>query len=266
MLPMPIAGPRRAAPRSGLWLKNTRFGIGDLCGRQRPDAAARRRRADVGWSQLPRLCAWPAASTALAGVFICAQTGSGDPLVGNPMLLSDVRRGGGRRHAARRRPRRRRRLDHRRLHADDRRQHPARAQRLRLLLDHRRRRDPAPRRARRLARRHSTLAGSSAAPGIRLARAGAPAACRRRSRRRQRACRRSAGADHRRRGAALPFLDAPRARSLRYALPAYVCFVLVVLVATQSVLGHAMLNLGLLELADRAVLVPRRSWRSARAR
>ena len=54
-------------------------------------AATRTRRAPPGIRvDLDAVSApsrWPAVATALAGVFISAQTGSGDPLIGNPMLL-----------------------------------------------------------------------------------------------------------------------------------------------------------------------------------
>ena len=110
--------------------------------RSTPSAATPRRRARPAFATalgaVPRLCAGgrllrrsPASSSA-------RRPASGDPLVGNPMLLqifAAVVVGGTR---ARRRARRRARLGRRRLHPDDRRQHPARAQRLRLLLDGRR--------------------------------------------------------------------------------------------------------------------------------
>ena len=65
--------------------------------------------------------------------------------------------------------------------------------------------------------------------------------------------------------AAMPSFLIRHAETLRYALPAYVCLVLV-LIATQLALGHALIELGLLELADRAVLLPRHSGAWARAR
>ena len=88
----------------------------------------------------------------LAGVFVSAQTGAGDPLVGNSHAAAGVHGDRRRRHRVGRRPRRPARLDHRRLYPDDGRQHSARPQCLRLLLDDRRRRDPDPCRAQRLAR------------------------------------------------------------------------------------------------------------------
>ena len=88
----------------------------------------------------------------LAGVFISAQTGSGDPLDRQSDAAADVRRRRRRRHAARRRARRPARLGVRRLCPDDGRQHPAGAERLGLLFDGRRRLDPDPRGARRFGR------------------------------------------------------------------------------------------------------------------
>jgi len=69
-----------------LWLKNTRFGTALYAVGSDPDAAAA-----VGVNVvLTRFLVYVIAGGCygLAGVFISAQTGSGDPLVGNPLLLS----------------------------------------------------------------------------------------------------------------------------------------------------------------------------------
>ncbi len=69
-----------------LWLKNTRLGIAIYAVGSDPDAAAA-----VGVRvALVRFLVYVIAGGCygLAGVFISAQTGSGDPLVGNPLLLS----------------------------------------------------------------------------------------------------------------------------------------------------------------------------------
>lgn len=68
------------------WLKNTRFGTAIYAVGSDPDAAAA-----VGVRvALVRFLVYVIAGGCygLAGVFISAQTGSGDPLVGNPLLLS----------------------------------------------------------------------------------------------------------------------------------------------------------------------------------
>ena len=70
-----------------LWLKRTRFGTATLRGRQRPACG----RLGAGLRvPLVRFFVYVVAGGfyGLAGVFISAQTGSGDPLVGNPLLLS----------------------------------------------------------------------------------------------------------------------------------------------------------------------------------
>ena len=131
-----------------LWLKNTRFGTALYAVGSDADAA---RGAGHLASPGRSFCVYVLAGGCygLAGVFISAQTGSGDPLIGNAMLLQifaavvlgGTLLGGGRGGADR--------LGHRRLYPDDRRQHPARAQRLGLLLDHRRGVHPDPGRARR---------------------------------------------------------------------------------------------------------------------
>ena len=59
----------------------------DLCGRQRPGRGARRRRAGRARRRF-LVYVIAGGCYGLAGVFISAQTGSGDPLVGNPLLLS----------------------------------------------------------------------------------------------------------------------------------------------------------------------------------
>ncbi|MBN9072367.1 MAG: ABC transporter permease [Rhizobiales bacterium] len=69
-----------------LWLKGTRFGTTIYAVGSDPDAAAA-----VGVNvMLTRFLVYVLAGGCygLAGVFISAQTGSGDPLVGNPLLLS----------------------------------------------------------------------------------------------------------------------------------------------------------------------------------
>jgi ribose transport system permease protein len=69
-----------------LWLKNTRLGTAIYAVGSDPDAAAA-----VGVRvALVRFLVYVIAGGCygLAGVFISAQTGSGDPLVGNPLLLS----------------------------------------------------------------------------------------------------------------------------------------------------------------------------------
>ncbi len=69
-----------------LWLKNTRFGVAIYAVGSDPDAAASTGvRVD-----LVRFAVYVLAGGfyGLAGVFISAQTGSADPLVGNPLLLS----------------------------------------------------------------------------------------------------------------------------------------------------------------------------------
>jgi ribose transport system permease protein len=69
-----------------LWLKSTRFGAALYAIGSDPDAA---RSAGVRVA-FTRLMTYVVAGGCygLAGVFISAQTGSGDPLVGNPLLLS----------------------------------------------------------------------------------------------------------------------------------------------------------------------------------
>jgi ribose transport system permease protein len=69
-----------------LWLKSTRFGAALYAIGSDPEAA---RSAGVR-VELTRFLTYAIAGGCygLAGVFISAQTGSGDPLVGNPMLLS----------------------------------------------------------------------------------------------------------------------------------------------------------------------------------
>jgi ribose transport system permease protein len=67
------------------WLKGTPFGVAIYAiGSDRAAAAAQGVR--VGWTEL-LVYTLAGALYGLAGVFISAQTGSGDPLVGNPMLL-----------------------------------------------------------------------------------------------------------------------------------------------------------------------------------
>lgn len=69
-----------------MWLKNSRFGVAVYAIGSDPESAAA-----VGINvTLVRLLVYVIAGGCygLAGVFISAQTGSGDPLIGNPLLLS----------------------------------------------------------------------------------------------------------------------------------------------------------------------------------
>jgi ribose transport system permease protein len=68
-----------------LWIKNTRFGVGLYAVGSDPEAA---RSAGLR-VDLTRFFVYVLAGGCygLAGVFISAQTGSGDPLIGNPLLL-----------------------------------------------------------------------------------------------------------------------------------------------------------------------------------
>ena len=146
LLPVPVVLARRSS--LALWLlaaSDTRFGIALYAIGSDEEAA---RAAGVP-ADAHAVLVYVLAGVlyGAAGVFISAQTGSGDPLVGNPMLLQmfaavvvgGTLLGGGRGGV--------RRLDRRRLHPDARRQHPARPQRLGLLQHHRRGRDPDPGRA-----------------------------------------------------------------------------------------------------------------------
>ncbi|MGE0004261.1 MAG: ABC transporter permease [Parvibaculaceae bacterium] len=84
-LPMPLAVVG-AVILAWAWLKNTRLGTAIYAVGSDPDAAAA-----VGVpTVLTRFLVYAIAGGCygLAGVFISAQTGSGDPLVGNPLLLS----------------------------------------------------------------------------------------------------------------------------------------------------------------------------------
>ena len=84
-LPMPIVL-LLALATFWLWLKNTRFGKAMYAVGSDPDAAV----ATGVRVMLVRLGVYVLAGGCygLGGVFISAQTGSGDPLVGNPLLLS----------------------------------------------------------------------------------------------------------------------------------------------------------------------------------
>lgn len=84
-LPMPLAV-IGVVLLAWLWLKGTRFGTALYAVGSDPDAAAASG-VDV---VLTRFLVYVIAGGCygLAGVFISAQTGSGDPLVGNPLLLS----------------------------------------------------------------------------------------------------------------------------------------------------------------------------------
>lgn len=68
-----------------LWLKNTRFGTAIYAIGSDPDAA-RAQGVRVVWVKF-WVYVLAGACYGFAGVFISAQTGAGDPLVGNPMLL-----------------------------------------------------------------------------------------------------------------------------------------------------------------------------------
>lgn len=84
-LPMPLAV-IGVVLLAWTWLKNTRLGTAIYAVGSDPDAAAA-----VGVSTvLTRFLVYVIAGGCygLAGVFISAQTGSGDPLIGNPLLLS----------------------------------------------------------------------------------------------------------------------------------------------------------------------------------
>jgi ribose transport system permease protein len=134
-LPMPLVV-IGAVLLAWCWLKNTRLGTAIYAVGSDPDAAAA-----VGVRvAFVRFMVYVIAGGCygLAGVFISAQTGSGDPLVGNPLLLSmfaavvvgGTRLGGGTRWTAGQ--------CGRCLHPDDRREHSAGAECFGLLLDHRR--------------------------------------------------------------------------------------------------------------------------------
>ena len=84
-LPMPLVVVG-AVLLAWLWLKRTRFGTALYAIGSDPDSAAA-----VGVNvTLTRFLVYVIAGGCygLAGVFISAQTGSGDPLIGNPLLLS----------------------------------------------------------------------------------------------------------------------------------------------------------------------------------
>ncbi len=68
-----------------LWIKNTRFGIGIYAIGSDPESA-RSTGLRVDWIRFG-VYVLAGAFYGMAGVFISAQTGSGDPLVGNPLLL-----------------------------------------------------------------------------------------------------------------------------------------------------------------------------------
>ncbi len=83
-LPMPIVL-MGAVILGWLWLKNTRFGTAIYAVGSDPDAA-RSAGLRVDWTRF-RVYVMAGGCYGLAGVFISAQTGSGDPLIGDPMLL-----------------------------------------------------------------------------------------------------------------------------------------------------------------------------------
>ncbi len=69
-----------------LWIKNSRFGVGVYAIGSDPEAArSTGLRADLTCFSVYVLAG---GCYGLAGVFISAQTGSGDPLIGNPLLLT----------------------------------------------------------------------------------------------------------------------------------------------------------------------------------
>ncbi len=147
LLPMPLV---LLAALLLLWLliKNSRLGVAIYAVGGDPEAAA-----GAGVRQALVLFAvyvMAGGLYGLAGVFVSAQTGSGDPLDRQSDAAPDLRRRRGRRHPPRRRPRRPRGLRVRRLHPDDCRQHPAGPERLGLLQHGRRGHDPDSRGARRL--------------------------------------------------------------------------------------------------------------------
>ena len=241
LVPMPLA----LLATLGLawaWFKRTRAGVALFAvGSDAESARAAGLRVDA-----TRFLAYVMAGGlyGLAGVFLSAQTGSGDPLVGNPLLLSlfaavvvgGTRLGGGRGRAHG--------LGVRRLHPDDRRQHPAGVERVCLFLD---------------GGRRLILIAAALAACQRLD-AGAPAARRRRARAwragmpRQLAGRTGGWRCRRPESTSPPGFAVRHAQTLRYALPAVVCLLLVLVVAMDpGPFAHA---LGLLERADRAVQLP----------
>src|SRR5690606_7799552 len=84
-LPMPLAV-IGVVLLAWLWLKGTRFGTALYAVGSDPDAAAAAGVRVVFIRFMVYVIA--GGCYGLAGVFISAQTGSGDPLVGNPLLLS----------------------------------------------------------------------------------------------------------------------------------------------------------------------------------
>ncbi len=83
-LPMPIVL-MGVVILAWLWVKNTRFGTALYAVGSDPDAA-RSAGLRVDWTRF-RVYVMAGGCYGLAGVFISAQTGSGDPLIGDPMLL-----------------------------------------------------------------------------------------------------------------------------------------------------------------------------------
>jgi ribose transport system permease protein len=83
-LPMPIVL-MGVVILAWLWFKNTRFGTAIYAVGSDPDAA-RSAGLRVDWTRF-RVYVLAGGCYGLAGVFISAQTGSGDPLIGDPMLL-----------------------------------------------------------------------------------------------------------------------------------------------------------------------------------
>ena len=238
-----------------LWLKNTRFGTAIYAVGSDPDAAAA-----VGVRvALVRFLVYVIAGGCygLAGVFISAQTGSGDPLVGNPLLLSMFAAVvvGGTGSAA---------------GAADRSARVIGAYILMIVVNIllvlnvsayystiAEGADSHSRRAGRLdLAQFDAGAGNCAccARGFSAWRAGTlPRKCASDDRRlRWCGIGKQLGQSARRHA----FFWSATPRSLRYALPAYICFIIVVVV-TQVWLGSAILNLELLEFADRAVVLPR---------
>ena len=235
VLPMPIV---ILAGFIALWLyiRSTRFGTA-IYAIGSDAEASRSAGIRVPWIQIG-VYVLAGACYGLAGVFVSAQTGAGDPLIGNSLLLQVFTAivvggtvlGGGRGGPAR--------LDHRRLCPDDGRQHSARPQCLRLLLDHRRRVHPVPRRAQRRARPKGALAGHIREHRHAAARAGGKPCCRASS----------AGPNRRlgfvampaRRGRGRALLGPPcREPALRRAR---LCLLRVVILATQYMLGNAFFS------------------------
>ena len=236
-----------------VWLKRTRFGDSDLCDRQRSRRGPRGRRFD-SLRRIRRLCDRRRLLRPCGRVHQRAD-GLGRSARRQPDAAADIRSRRRRRDDPGRGTRGTAGHDFRRLHPDDGGQHPAGAERFSLLFDRRRGDYPGPRGAR-PARfsRNSPLVQYSAARFRDCARVG-------------RALPRQIGAATGDRGSSRWRRDPPvagaalallkrHAETLRFAAPAYVCFLAVVLV-TQLDARPRDRQLELLRFADRAVLVPR---------